>query len=241
VTPRVASRGVLLALVALAAAGCAATRAPSLASRLVTPGRPAVDVGGPRPVTTAGPGRVRPEARDGRAIQVAARRSNNLGTLEATSPALQRALLALSLRPSATHYLQVATAYTSAGVGDRAFDYLDAGIKQHPSAAALHDAVARLWRDWGFPDRGLAAAHRADFHAPRSAEARNTLGTVLWVLGERADARHAFAVATELDPGAWYAWHNLCASSMAAGDTGDAALPCRRAGGVPVAAGGAAK
>jgi Flp pilus assembly protein TadD len=239
VTPRVAARGVLLALATFAAAGCAATRAPSLASRLVTPGRPAVDVGGPRPVTTAGPGQVRPGARDDHAIQVAARRSSNLGTLEATSPALQRALLALSLQPSARHYLQVATAYTSAGVADRAFDYLEAGLKQHPSAAALHDAVARLWRDWGFPGRGLAAAHRAVFHAPRSAEARNTLGTVLWVLGKRVDARHAFAVATELDPGAWYAWHNLCASSMADGDTGEAELPCRRATGFPVTAGGA--
>lgn len=227
-TPRAAAGGVLLALTALAAAGCAASRAPTLASRLITPGRPAVDVGGPVPVTTAGRARARPDARDRHQVQVAARQSTNLGTLEATSPPLQRALLALSLLPSPAHYLQVAAAYRRAGIGDRAFDYLDAGVKHHPSEAALHDALARLWRDWGFAARGLAAAHRAVFHAPRSAEARNTLGTVLWALGERAEARHAFAAATQLDPRAWYAWHNLCASSPGAG-TADADSSCRRA------------
>lgn len=238
-TPRAAAGGVLLALVTLAAAGCAATtRAPSLASRLITPGRPAVDVGGPLPVTTAGPAKARPNARDGHQVQVAARRSTNLGTLEATSPPLQRALLALSLLPSPAHYLQVAAAYRSAGIGDRAFDYLDTGLKHHPSEAALHDAVARLWRDWGFAERGLAASHRAVFYAPRSAEARNTLGTVLWALGERAEARHAFAAATRLDPRAWYAWHNLCASSPGAG-TADADSSCRRAAGRPAAGSGA--
>lgn len=180
-------------------------------------------------MTTAGPGRDRLDGRDDRAIQVAARRSTNLGTLEATSPALQRALLALSLQPSAAHYLQVASAYTSAGVGDRAFDYLDAGLRHHPAAAALHDAQARLWRDWGFAERGLAAAHRAVFFAPRSPETRNTLGTVLWALGERAAARRAFAAAAALDPGAWYAWHNLCAASPGVGT--DAVRSCGRTAG----------
>lgn len=157
------------------------------------------------------------------------RHSGNLSTLEATSPALQRALLALSLQPTTQRYLEVAAAYRQAGVRDKAFDYLSEGVRRDPTDPALHDALARAWRDWGFADRGLTAAHRAVYYAPQSAEARNTLGTILWALGNRAEARAAFEQAAELDPQAWYAWRNLCEAALTEGRTKDATQMCRQA------------
>jgi Flp pilus assembly protein TadD len=220
----------------LAAGGCAA-REPSLTARFITPGRPAVDLGGPTPALLDG-GAARSAGPPPAAVRAAARRSANLSTLEATSPPLRRALLAVSIQPTAARYLEVAAAYRAVGIGDRAFDFLTEGLQRHPSDPALHDALARQWRDWGFPDRGLTAAHRAVYHAPDSAEVHNTLGTVLWALGERTEARQAFAAATALDPRAWYAWRNLCTATMAAGDTRAAAAQCRRATALRAAAGG---
>jgi Tfp pilus assembly protein PilF len=142
---------------------------------------------------------------------------------------LQRALSALALAPSSRRYLDVATAYSAAGVRDRAFDYLTEGLTHDRYNPALHDALARLWRDWGFPDRALSAATQAVYHAPQSAEARNTLGTVLWALGQRAEAGRAFEAATALDAGAWYAWSNRCEVAFTAGKTMEATAFCRKA------------
>ena len=147
--------------------------------------------------------------------------STGVGALEGTSPALQRSLLALALAPTSQHYLDVASAYAAAGVRDRAFDYLTEGLKQDKSNPALHDALARTWRDWGFPEKALSAANRAVYFAPRSPEIRNTLGTVLWALGQRDEARQTFEAATALDPTAWYAWRNLCEAALTAGETNE--------------------
>jgi Tfp pilus assembly protein PilF len=190
-----------------------------------------VNVGGPDPA--------RPD-RDARGVAmsmprpqpvrtVAVRQSSNLNTLEATTPGLQRALLLLAIAPITQHYLDVAAAYRQAGVWDKAFDFLTEGLRHEPADASLHDGLARAWRDWGFPDLGLTAAHRAVYHAPRSPEARNTLGTLLWALGQRADARRAFEQSAALDPQAAYAWHNLCRAAMAAGQTREATSHCQRA------------
>ena len=203
-----------------------------MASRFVTQGEPTIDVGGVetpvfgRPLTKA-EARKMPAPEPVRTVD--SRHSGNLSTLEASSPALQRALLALSLQPSTQHYLGVASAYRDAGVRDKAYDYLSEGVRRDPSNAALHDTLARAWRDWGFPDRGLSAAHRAVYYAPQSAEARNTLGTVLWALGQRTEARRAFEQAADLNPRAWYAWRNLCEAAMTDGRTKDAITLCRRA------------
>ena len=203
-----------------------------MASRFVTQGQPTIDLGGVetqvfgRPLSKAEAAKM-PAAEPLRAV--GDRRSSNLGTLEASSPALQRALLALSLQPSTQRYLEVAVAYREAGVRDKAFDYLSEGVRRDPTDAALHDALARAWRDWGLPERGLTAAHRAVYYAPQSAEARNTLGTVLWSLGQRTEARQAFQQAADLNPLAWYAWRNLCEAAMSEGRTKDATTLCRRA------------
>ena len=213
----------------LATTACA-PRSRTLAARFVVQGTPAVDVGGViAPLAgerSSGPRAAMPPAEP---VRTAARQSSNLNTLEATSPALQTALLALAVHPSTRGYLDVAAAYRAAGVHDKAYDYLNEAVHRDPTDAALHDAVARAWRDWGFPDRGLPAASKAVYYAPQSAEARNTMGTVLWALGQRAEARRAFEAAVALDAGAWYAWNNLCHAVMAEGRTSEAATYCRRA------------
>lgn len=218
-----------LALVVAGGTGCAA-RPRTLASRFVTPGTPLIDVGGVAAATlatTARPGSAPPPA-VGAPRAVAGRVAGGI-TLEAGAPGLQRALLTLALAPSAAAHVEVAAAYRRLGVIDTAVDYLLVGLERHPSDVALHDALARAWRDWGLPDRGLTAAHRAVYHAPASAEARNTLGTVLWALGDRGAARQAFADAAALEPRASYAWRNLCTAQLAAGDTRAAVASCRRA------------
>jgi Flp pilus assembly protein TadD len=227
------------AMVVLLATTACAPREHTLASRFVTAGQPAIDMGGPKlnlgGIETAIHGRPlsKGEKLDMPAPEpvrsVGNRQSSNLSTLEATSPALQRALLALSLQPTTQRYLEVAAAYRQAGVRDKAFDYLSEGVRRDPTDPALHDALARAWRDWGFADRGLSAAHRAVYYAPRSAEARNTLGTILWALGNRTEARVAFEQAAELDPQAWYAWRNLCEAAITEGRTRDATQMCRHA------------
>jgi tetratricopeptide (TPR) repeat protein len=224
------SRGILGATALLLLVGTAcAQREHTLASRFITQGTPAIDLGGVEPRLLAKPagGARMPAPPPVRAVGT--RHSGNLSTLEATSPALQRALLALTLQPTTQRYLDVASAYRQVGVRDRAFDYLSEGVRNDPTSAALHDAIARAWRDWGLPDRGLTAAHRAVYYAPESAEARNTLGTVLWALGQRQQARQAFEDAVALQPGAWYAVRNLCEVAMADGRTKDATMLCRRA------------
>lgn len=183
------------------------------------------------PVSGGLPEGARPSETSARAPQaVPIRYSSSLSSLEGTSPPLRRALTTLAAdASSASAYLEVAHAYLAEGVSDRAFDYLNDGLRHNPTSAALHDAVARVWRDWGFPERALRPAHTAIYHAPRSGEARNTLGTVLWALGQRAAAREAFIQATELAPMAPYGWHNLCQAELAAGNTRAATMHCQRA------------
>ena len=94
---------------------------------------------------------------------------------------------------------------------------------------SIYDALARLWRDWGQPGEGLAACASGGVLEPRSAAAHNTLGTVLYRLGRRGDARASFTRALQLDATAWYALANLCHVNMAAGDTLAAIDQCRKA------------
>lgn len=217
-------------LLLLASTGCA-SRNPAFSSRFITEGTPAVNVGGiETPVfgqPLSAPRAAMPPWPD--ITTVKARPSSNLGTLEVTSGALQRALAALEAQPTSDRVLDVATAYLREGVSDRAYDHLAAGLRHDKTNAALHDALARIWRDWGFPARALSYAHAAVYYAPRSAEARNTLGTVLWALGQRDEAGKAFGASTELDPEGAYGWQNRCAVALADGRTAAAIDWCRRA------------
>ncbi len=114
-------------------------------------------------------------------------------------------------------YLAVAAAYRAHGVDDRAFDYLTAGLTRFPRESALHDAAARMWRDWELPDRALRHAHLAVRYAPGSAAHHNTLGTVLWALSHRHAAAREFSTALRLDPAADYARQNLCLAASVLG------------------------
>jgi tetratricopeptide (TPR) repeat protein len=228
--PGRAAAGVSVLLL-LATTACA-SRGSTFAARFITEGTPTVNVGGvettvygqpPRPPRAAMP--PIPKTR-----MVASRSTGNLSTLESSSPELVHALAALAASPTPAHYLDVATAYTQAGVVDRAYDHITAALRLDRTEVAVHDALARVWRDWGFPERALSSAHAAVYYGPRSPEARNTLGTVLWNLGQREQARQAFSQAVALDAGAVYAWRNLCTATSAVGRTIEAIAICRRAG-----------
>jgi tetratricopeptide (TPR) repeat protein len=150
-------------------------------------------------------------------------------TLEATDPGLASALLALTAMPTAANHRRVADAYRRLGVLDTAFDHLDQALALDRRDAAAYDGRARIWRDWGFPNLGLADAHRALYFAPASPQAYNTLGTLLELLGQRAEARRAFEHAVTLDAAAAYALNNLCHLLHVDGAQAQAADACRAA------------
>ncbi len=155
--------------------------------------------------------------------------SSALSSIESTDPALRDALVRVALQPTAEHHLQVARAYRQLGIMDAAYDYLSASLGLNGPDPAVHDALARLWRDWGYPGVGLADAYQAVYLAPDWAPAHNTLGTLLVKLGHRDDARRRFEEAARLDPGAAYAFDNLCRLSLADGRTREAIGQCRQA------------
>ena len=224
VAARTAGVGVLAALLTGA---CASSAGPTLASRFVRQGTPAVDLGGPRPVSM--------RAVDRNALVRATREavvpapSVVAGSLESSDTRLQGALAQLLQAPTPENYLDVADAYLRHGVRDRAHDYLTRSLSTNGPNARVYDALARLWRDWGQPGEALGHAHRAVYLAPQSAVAHNTLGTVLYRLGQIADAEASFTRAVAADSTAWYAMANLCHVSMNTGRTRAAIAQCRKA------------
>jgi tetratricopeptide (TPR) repeat protein len=150
-------------------------------------------------------------------------------TVEATDPALAAALLAATVMPTPDTYREVAQEYRRLRVYDKAHDYLRAALKLDSKDGMTHDALARTWRDSGFPHLGVGDANRAIYYAPKSAAARNTLGTVLQAMGRRAEARTQYEIAARLDPLAGYAHNNLCYGWILEGDSSRALQACRRA------------
>ena len=215
--------GLVLVVTVIAASCASADRA--LSNRFVRQGTPSMDLGGPRPVS------LRPADRAAllRKEAAAAVPKAALDSLEATDPAIKQALARLAAAPSSEHYVEVAGAYVTRGVRDRAYDYLTRSLAINGPNAAVYDALARLWRDWGQPGEGLPHAYRALYLEPKSPVAHNTLGTVLYRLGKRDDARASFSRALELDANAWYALANLCHADLAAGQTLAAIDKCRKA------------
>jgi tetratricopeptide (TPR) repeat protein len=149
-----------------------------------------------------------------------------LATIEASNARLAHSLAALQVFPSAARHIEAADAYRKVGVLDKAHEQLTLAVRLDRRSARAYDGLARIWRDWGFPNMGLADAHRAVFHAPTSPEAHNTLGTLLQALGSPAGARAEYERALALEPRAAYALNNLCALDLVAGDAGAAALRC---------------
>jgi tetratricopeptide (TPR) repeat protein len=135
-------------------------------------------------------------------------------TVESTNPQLSAALLEAAVSPRAASFRRVGIEYRRVGVLDQAHDYFTRAVKLDPADAASHEALARIWRDWGTPQMGLADAYRAVHYAPDSPSAANTLGTMLQALGYVADAKAWYGRALALDPTAWYALNNLCYAAI---------------------------
>jgi tetratricopeptide (TPR) repeat protein len=156
-------------------------------------------------------------------------KSSNLPTIESTDDGLKAALAALNADPSVATYLAVGVAYHRAGVYDEAETNFQQALKLDSKAWPAADGIARVWRDWGFPQWGLPYAYRAVAAAPKSAAAQNTLGTLLFMLGEPEGARTRFQNAVTLDPTAAWAQNNLCYVAFMLGEGDPAIAHCAKA------------
>lgn len=152
-----------------------------------------------------------------------------LPTVEATNARLALALTALTVIPTAERHIEVAHAYREAGILDKAHEHLTLAAEMRPASAGAYDGLARIWRDWGFPNVALPDAYRATYYAPASPEAQNTLGTVLQALGSQSQARRHYRRALELNPRAAYALNNLCTLDLAEGQPAAAVMRCEEA------------
>jgi Flp pilus assembly protein TadD len=167
-----------------------------------------------------------------REISVRARPKQVIGaTIETQDRTLAAALLALSAMPSPEAHRAVAREYERLGIFDAAFRHYQSAVRLDPRDGAAYDGLARLWRDARLPGLALGDAQRAVFYAPRSPEARNTLGTVLQALGLVPDAQQAYESALRLDSSAAYALNNLGYLALVRGDTARAIALLRRAAG----------
>ena len=148
---------------------------------------------------------------------------------EQWSPTLAAALSRNSASQTVQSQLELAHAYYSIGILDKASDLYEAVARREPRQAAAWDGLARIWRDWGYPQLGLGDAHRAVWADPRSPVARNTLGTILQLLGKSREAKEQFARAASLDPAAAYAQYNLGLTCVTLGQFAEAAESFERA------------
>jgi len=150
-------------------------------------------------------------------------------TLEGQDPGLKSTLLELRMHPGAAQHLKVAERYRRLKILDAAHDHFERARQLDPTDAAAYEGLAKIWRDWGFPNLGLGDASRAVYYAPSSATAQNTLGTVLAAMGRGADARRAYERARALDPRAAYVLNNLCYLSFLEGEIAAAVTECQAA------------
>jgi tetratricopeptide (TPR) repeat protein len=149
-------------------------------------------------------------------------------TLESTDKALSAALTRLALAPSAPAHRRVAAEYRRRGVLDTAYTHYAKAAALDPKDADSFDALARIWRDWGFPERGLTEAYRARALAPESPVVANTIGTLLQAMGQIRPARAWYMRAVNLDAHAAYALSNVCYVLIMMQEP-DAIATCQRA------------
>jgi tetratricopeptide (TPR) repeat protein len=205
----------LLGVMALSACAGGSASGPPLAGKFVRPGQPKVDLGGP------------PAAEGGGKPDTVGARSTSMGTtVENTDPGLAAALLLEVVAPTVESHLRVAGEYKRLHIFDAAYERFVRAAKKAPTRAEPHDGMARLWRDWGFPDRALTASYRAVYLNPESAPAHNTLGTILDALGQYDAARRAYERALMLDPTAAWASNNLCYLELRQGRLAEAQSLC---------------
>jgi Flp pilus assembly protein TadD len=216
-----------LGLVLLAAGGCASGGSATLAQKFVRQGTPAVDLGGTRPDSFRT--KVKAPPQHASISSVASRVSSGASSIEAVQPALRDALFRLRFEPTVANHIEVARVYRRLGIMDTAYDYLKEGLAINGNDPVAYDALARHWRDWGQPGEGLTLAYRAVALAPEWSTAHNTLGTLLFALGQRTEARKRFEMALGLQPGAPWVLQNLCTAYQAEGRTREAIATCRQA------------
>jgi Flp pilus assembly protein TadD len=218
-------RIVACALLSVAVAGCGLHRGPKVASDAQHAEEATQQIGRRRPEDSletfiAKVRKLSAEARPERAPAA---------TIEGSDPQLGAAVAAATLAPSAEHFRAAAVEYARVGINDRAYEYLRKAVTAAPRDAAGYDALARLWRDSGFPQLGLGDAYRAIHYAPMSPIAHNTLGTLLQALGHRQAARAQYEHALQLDPTAIYALTNLCYGWVLEGEGRRALAACQDA------------
>lgn len=216
------TRAVVGAL-AVGAIGCATTAPPQgpSSARLGTPASAAAAPGFASAPSSASPS----------AITGVRSRTSTTGAdlLESTAGDLSAAIARHAAEGSVESEIRLAQAFMRHGVLDKASELFAEASRRDPREGAAWDGLARVWRDWGFPQFGLGDAYRAVYAAPGSPIARNTLGTLLLALGRREDARAQFAHAAALDPTAAYAWNNLCYAWLLDGKADSAVASCSRA------------
>jgi tetratricopeptide (TPR) repeat protein len=156
-------------------------------------------------------------------------KSSDSPSLETTDDGLKALLAALKADPSAANYIAAAAAYHRLGVYDKAESDFQHALQIDSKSWAAADGIARVWRDWGFPQWGLPYAYRAVSNAPKSAVTQNTLGTLLFALGEPEAARTRFQNAVTIDPKAAWAQNNLCYVAFMLGESEPAIGHCAKA------------
>jgi Tfp pilus assembly protein PilF len=148
---------------------------------------------------------------------------------ETGDPRLAAALRLAGADMSPENRLRVAEQYLRLGITDTAYIWANGALLQTPRFARAHEMVARIWRDWGFPDLGLASASRAAYFDPASASAANTLGTIFDALGQPVEAERAFKRAAALDSTVPWALNNLCFVELRMGRLAEARSHCQAA------------
>lgn len=218
------ARGLWL-LVWAAASGCALHGQHAGSNPFVKPGKPTLEIGEPLKLPKVAKG----SKRSGDPAAEPRPAANLLPTVESRDRALSAALLWLAIAPTPEAHWTVAERYRVLGIPDMAYEHYLRALQMDRTDAASYEGLARVWRDWGFPELGAADASRAVFYAPSSASAHNTWGTILAATGHSGDARREYERAVQLEPGAAYAWNNLCYLSFLDGDTSGAVTECRAA------------
>jgi tetratricopeptide (TPR) repeat protein len=150
-------------------------------------------------------------------------------TLEGTDADLKSALATVTSVPSAANYRALAAAYKHHMVVDKAYNALARALELDAHDARTYDALARLWRDAGFPHLALGDAYRAVHFSNGAPETRNTLGTVFQALGRSREARAEYRRVVELNPRAAYGWNNLCYGWVVGGRPAEATRACQQA------------
>ncbi len=218
-----------LCLLALLLAGCATVhqRAQSRPAAVVPPAGDAQGAAGGEPPADAS---LLTSVQQVRELSRRARPASSAAlTAERWSPGLAAAIARRAAAPTPANDVGLGQAYVRAGIRDQAYEPFARAARADPRLGAAWDGLARIWRDWGFPHLGLGDAHRAVWASPESPEVRNTLGTILQLLGDGREARLQFARAISLDPDAAYAHSNMCYSWLMEANVAAAVASCSEA------------